>query len=50
VIPKVAQPQVPPSKKNQKCTMCVSVCVLTQQDWETEEKGRESGGDSGMVV
>ena len=47
-IPKVAQPQVPPLK-NQKRTMCISVCAHTQRDQRTEEKQKECG-DGGMVM
>ena len=42
LIPKVAQPQIPPSK-SQKRAKLVSVCALTQQVWKAGGK-KESGG------
>ena len=39
LIPKVAQPQIPPSK-SQKRAKLVSVCALTQQVWEAGSERR----------
>ena len=36
LIPKVAQPQIPPSK-SQKRAKLISVCALTQQDWKAKK-------------
>jgi hypothetical protein len=49
LILKVAQPQVPPSKKSETYYVRFCVCPHTTR-LGTEEKRRESGGDSGMVV
>jgi hypothetical protein len=50
LIPKVAQPQIPPSK-SQKWVKLVSVCALTQQVWEAGGKKRVGCGDVvGIVI
>ena len=38
LILKVAQPQVPPSKKSETYYVRFCVCVLTQQDWEQKRR------------
>ena len=47
LIPKVAQPQIPPSK-SQKRVKLISVCALTQQD-KKQDRIKESGGVASVV-